>query len=247
MTANNGGESTRDSGRAASCFACQTRERTEWCALSDRDLKLVDESRAIRQYLPGDVLYHQGDPCIGVYCVQSGLIGLRKIDHDGNSILVRLAYPGDTVGYRSFLAGEEHHLSAEVLKPSMLCFIEQATARRMLETNPSLGLRFLKRMARDLDEAEDKFLESTNSDIRVRLAHLLFVLKDRFAIESGNGALTLELPLSRQDMAAMIGVRPETMSRTIRKFEDEGLAFFSGRTVRVPDMAALFAQIEVDS
>ncbi len=247
MTANNGGESTRDSGRAASCFACQTRERTEWCALSDRDLKLVDESKAIRQYLPGDVLYHQGDPCIGVYCVQSGLIGLRKIDHDGNSILVRLAYPGDTIGYRSFLAGEEHHLSAEVLKPATLCFVEQAMTRRMLETNPALGLRFLKRMARDLDAAEDKFLESTTSDIRARLAHLLFVLKDRFAVETRDGKLTLELPLSRQDMAAMIGVRPETMSRAIRKFEDDGIAFFSGRTVRVPNVAVLFAEIELET
>ncbi len=247
MTADNGGESTRNGGPTANCFACQTRERTEWCALSERDLKLVDESKTTREYLPGDVLYHQGDACVGVYCVQSGLVGLRKVDHDGNSVLVRLAYPGDTIGYRSFLAGEEHHLSAEVLKPATLCFVERAVARRMLETNPALGLRFLKRMAHDLDDAEDKFLESTNSDIRVRLAHLLFVLKDRFTVESGNGKLTLELPLSRQDMAAMIGVRPETMSRAIRKFEDDGLAFFTGRTVQVPDVAALFAEIEVES
>ncbi len=247
MTADNGGETTRTGERTASCFACPTRERTEWCALSERDLKLVGEVKAARNYMPGDVLYHQGDASAGVYCVQSGLVGLRKVDHDGNSVLIRLAHPGDTVGYRSFLAGEVHHLSAEVLKPAALCFIERAMVQRMLAANPALGLRFLKRMAHDLDEAEDKFLESTNSDIRVRLAHLLFVLKDRFTVEAGNGKLTLELPLSRQDMAAMIGVRPETMSRAIRKFEDDGLAFFSGRIVRVPDMAALFAEIALET
>ncbi|MBM3564972.1 MAG: Crp/Fnr family transcriptional regulator [Alphaproteobacteria bacterium] len=230
----------------AGCAFCQARERTEWCGLDRADVKTIDEVKSARTYMPGDVLYHQGDSCAGVYCVRAGLIGLRKLDHDGNSALVRLAYAGDTIGYRSFLAGETHHLSAEVLKPSRVCFIEQATARRILEGNPALGLRFLRHATRDLDDAEDKFLQSTNSDIRMRMAHLLFILKDRFATENKDGRMTLELPLSRQDMAAMIGVRPETMSRAIRKLEDDGLAFFSGRTVRVPDTAALFAEIEFE-
>ncbi|MEK7246301.1 MAG: cyclic nucleotide-binding domain-containing protein, partial [Pseudomonadota bacterium] len=98
--------------RPASCFSCQTRPRTEWCALSEIDLKQINDSKIDREHAPGDVLYHQGDPCTGVFCLQSGLVGLRKVGADGNSVLVRLAQPGDTIGYRSFLAGEEHKLSA---------------------------------------------------------------------------------------------------------------------------------------
>lgn len=237
----------RPGGRLTTCFSCQARPRTEWCALSETDLQLVNDSKIDREYAPGDVLYHQGDPCTGVFCIQSGLVGLRKVGADGNSVLVRLAQPGDTIGYRSFLAGEEHKLGAEVLKPSLICFVERAVARRMLETKPELGLRFLKRLAEDLDTAEDKFLQTTSFDIRARLAHLLLVLKDRFAAEEKDGALKLELPLSRQDMAAMIGVRPETMSRAIRKFEDDGIAYFSGRTVQVPDVSVLFDEIEVET
>ncbi len=237
----------RTDGRHGDCFSCQVRPRTEWCALSETDLKIINDSKSDRDYGPGDVLYHQGDACTGVFCIQSGLVGLRKVGSDGNSVLVRLAQPGDTIGYRSFLAGEEHKLSAEVLKPSHVCFVERAMARRMLDTKPELGLRFLKRMAEDLDAAEDKFLQTTSFDIRARLAHLLLVLKDRFASEEKDGALKLELPLSRQDMAAMIGVRPETMSRAIRKFEDDGIAFFSGRTVQVPDVSVLFDEIEAET
>jgi CRP-like cAMP-binding protein len=234
-------------GRSAHCFTCQARARTEWCALSDADLKLIDDSKLDRDHAPGDVLYHQGDPCTGVYCIQSGLVGLRKVGADGSSVLVRLAQPGDTIGYRSFLAGEEHNLSAEVLKPSLVCFIDRAVTRKLLDTKPELGLRFLKRLADDLDAAEDKFLQLTSFDIRARLAHLLLVLKERFAAEEKDGALKLELPLSRQDMAAMIGVRPETMSRAISKFEDDGIAFFSGRTVQVPDISVLFDEIDAES
>jgi CRP-like cAMP-binding protein len=234
-------------GRHGNCFSCQVRPRTEWCALSDGDIKLIADAKLERDYAPGDVLYHQGDPCTGVYCIQSGLVGLRKVGADGNSVLVRLAQPGDTIGYRSFLAGEEHKMSAEVLKPGQICFIDRAVARKMLDVKPELGLRFLKHMAEDLDAAEDKFLQSTSFDIRARLAHLLLVLKDRFAAEEKDGALRMELPLSRQDMAAMIGVRPETMSRAIRKFEDDGIAHFSGRTVQVPDVSVLFDEIDAES
>lgn len=239
--------SLRSGERPTDCFTCQARPRTEWCALSENDLKIINDSRLERDYGPGAVLYHQGDPCTGVFCIQSGLVGLRKVGADGNSVLVRLVQAGDTIGYRSFLAGEEHKLSAEVLKPSHVCFIERAQARRMLDTKPELGLRFLKRMADDLDAAEDKFLQSTSFDIRARLAHLLLVLKDRFTSEEKDGGLMLELPLSRQDMAAMIGVRPETMSRAIRKFEDDGIAYFSGRTVQVPDVSVLFDEIDAET
>ncbi len=247
MATRDGDTSPRTGWRSSNCFTCQTRARTEWCALSSADLKQIDDAKIDRDYAPGDVLYHQGDSCKGIYCIKSGLVGLRKVGADGNSVLVRLAQPGDTIGYRAFLSGEEHALGAEVLKPSMVCFVDQAVVRKLIETKPELGLRFLKSMSENLNTAEDKFLQSTSFDIRARLAHLLLVLKERFAAEEKDGALKLELPLSRQDMAAMIGVRPETMSRAIRKFEDDGIAYFSGRTVKVPDISVLFDQIDAES
>lgn len=232
---------------STSCLTCETRGQTEWCVLAPADLKLIDESKITRKYLPGDVIYHQGAPCAGVFCIQSGLVGLRKVDAEGHSVLVRLAHGGDTIGYRTFLAGEEHQLGAEALKPSTLCFIPQAMVRKFLDTNPSLGLRFLQHTVRDLEETEDKFLQSATLDLKARVAHLLLVFKDRFSRPDADGMLVLDLPISRQDMAAMIGVRPETMSRAIRKFEDDGIAFFSGRQVRVPDLSVLIDQLQLDS
>jgi CRP-like cAMP-binding protein len=228
------------------CLTCETRERTEWCVLSEREMKLIDGAKIARDHLPGDVIYHQGDPAHGIYCVENGLIGLRRLDAEGNSVLVRLAYAGDTIGYRSLLAGEAQRLGAEALKPSTVCFIDRATVRELLETNPALGLRFLKRASRDLGDIEDKFVQAATLDIKGRLAHLLLVLKERCATAGANGEVVLELPISRQDLAAMVGVRPETMSRTIRQLEDAGVAFFSGRKVRVPKIDALIDQIDLD-
>lgn len=71
---------------AVSCFTCQVRDRTEWCVLEPEDLKRLDSAK--RTLLTGELLYAQGDPCKGVYCVESGMIGVRKVDAQGNSLLL---------------------------------------------------------------------------------------------------------------------------------------------------------------
>ena len=227
------------------CFTCPNREHTEWCTLGDDELQRIVDANKIREFLPGEALFHQGDPCHGVYCIHSGMVGIRKVDIDGNSVLLGLAHAGDTLGYRALLTGNEHKIGAEILKKGAVCFIHKGTVHGLIERNPALGHRFLGRAIKDLEEAEDKFLESVTLSVRARFAHLLLVLKDRYAkTAEGDKELVLELPLSRQDMAEMIGIRPETLSRTIRQFEEDGIAEFSGRTVRVPEISSLLDEFE---
>jgi len=227
------------------CFTCMTRGRTEWCVLEEEELEVVNQGKVCREYLPGDIIFHEGDKCRGVHCIERGLIGVRKMDANGNEILLRLSHPGDTMGYRSFLANNDHNNSAEVLEPSVICFIDGATVNSLLKLNPSLGLRFLRHAADDLNAAEEKVLHSATLPVRARFAHLLLVLKDRYGISGDNGEMDLELPLSRQDMAAMIGIRPESMSRTIRSLEDDDIARFSGRRVHVPRLKSLVEELEM--
>jgi CRP/FNR family transcriptional regulator len=227
------------------CFTCQGRQRSEWCVLGEEELALLNRAKISREYVPGEPLFREGDPCSGVYCIESGLVGIRRLDAGGSSLLVRLAYPGDTVGYRAVLADENHRAAAEAVQGGSVCFIDRATVRALLERNPALGLRFLGRATRELDAAEERALLGATMTLRARFAHLLLVFKDRFATSAGDGAFTLELPLSRQDLAAMVGARPESMSRAIRSLEDDGVARFSGRTVHVPRLDTLLDEIDL--
>ncbi len=230
---------------ARNCFTCQTRGRTEWCVLTEEELRLVDKAKVSRDYLPGEVIFHEADACQGIHCIESGLVGVRKMNANGQEILLRLGYPGDTLGYRSMLAGDDHNNSAEALEPSVVCFIDAGTVRTLLSKNPTLGLRFLTHAAKDLATAEDKVLQSTTLPVRARFAHLLLVLKDRYGVVGKDGAMELDLPLSRQDMAAMIGIRPESMSRTIRSLEQDDIARFSGRRVSIPNIDDLIEELDL--
>jgi CRP/FNR family transcriptional regulator len=222
-----------------SCFSCQTRQISEWCCLTDAELCQIDRVKAFRDYGPGEIIYHQGESCEGVFCLESGLVGIRRLDEKGNSTLLRLINAGQTVGYRAFLRKAPHDNSAEVLMPSRICHINRSTVRSLLETNPTLGLSFLDHSLDDLAHTEDQYMESTTCSVRIRLLHALLVLYERFGFESEEGEPHLELPISRQDLAGLIGTAPETMSRTIQRIQMDGLVEFKGRTVRIRDLNSI--------
>jgi CRP-like cAMP-binding protein len=113
----------------------------------------------------------------------------------------------------------------------------------LLDRNPMVGYSFLKHMARDLEEAEEAKLHAAALPVRARLAHLLLMLRERFGQPMGTNGARIELPLSRQDIAAMIGTRPETVARAVRGFEDEGIANFQGREVLVPNLEGLLNEL----
>lgn len=84
--------------------------------------------------------------------------------------------------------------------------------------------------------------------MRTRMAHLLLTLKDRFAEAAEDGTLSMKLPLSRQDIADILGARPEMVARIIHALEVDGVAIFSGRKVVIPDLDPLLDEIEhIDS
>ena len=229
------------------CFTCPNRQHSEWKELGAGELQQIVDANRCRKFLPGDVLFHQGDASLGVYCIHSGVVGIRKVDIEGNSMLLSLAHPRETLGYRALLTGSEHTVSAEVLKEGFVCFIGKKTIRCLIDQNPTLGHRFLGRAIKDLEDAEDKLMKGMMLSVRARVVHLLLVLKDQHTkAVKDNKSLVLELPLARKDLAEMIGIRPETLSRAIRQLEEDGVAEFSGRTVRVADISCLINELGGD-
>ena len=225
------------------CFFCMKHSHSNGCVLAEETCSLLDGAKIRKEYAPGHEIFREGDTCKGVYCVESGLIGVRKSDSKGESVLVRLAFPGDTLGYRPILADEPHRGGAEVLKRSVVCFIKKSVVRELISNNPALGLEFLQRAARTLGEAEEKYFENVTLSIRARLCHILLIFKDRYGKTDSSGGISFELPISRQDMAAAIGARPESMSRMIKKMHDDGVAIFSGRAVHIPHIDRLIDEL----
>jgi len=226
------------------CFDCQSRDRSAWCGLNLSDVSFLNEHKQAQIVRPGSVIHEQGDACKGVYIVERGTVAIRKTDAAGNTMLLRLCHKGDTIGYRALLSGEPHTTSAECLAESRVCFVAKESVQAMTKRNPELGLQFVRQLAQELEATEHGLLRTAALPIRVRLAHLLLSLRERYGSVDDSGTLLLELPLSRQDIASLLAARPETIARAIHELDSDSVAHFSGRTVTIPDLDLLLDEVE---
>ncbi len=226
-----------------SCAVCHVGQRSDWHDLDEAASQTLERGRRRREYGSGAVVFAQGERNDGVHCVSVGAVGIRRLDANGNSVLLGLAYPSDTIGYRSFLTGGEHRTSAEALGPSVVCHFDRATLTALLAADPAFGLRFLKRSIFELEHAHDTMFRQATLSNRHQLVHLLLVLVRKHGRRRVDGSQSVDLPVSRRDLASMIGTRHETISRIIGRLETDGVAHFSGRQVVIPDVEALAAEI----
>lgn len=231
----------------ANCFACQSRNRSEWCQLDRTDLAVLDSNKVTSRYEPGQELFRQGDPCAGVYIIERGTVAERRDDAQGNSAVIRLRHAGESLGYRDYFSGDACSNSAVAVADCTICFIPRQAVQALLNRNPALGLRFITRLAADLKSTEDTILHNTALSMRKRLVHLLLSLKDHYGEMTDDGVLRLELPLARQEIASLLGSRPETIARTIHALEEDGTAVFAGRAVLISDLDKLLDELEADA
>lgn len=200
--------------------------------------KIRSAGRA-RIYRSGSHLFEQADGCNGVYWIESGLVGLRKLNEDGTTMLVNLARAGDFVGYSPLLTDSEHLASAEVLKESRIVFIDLSTMHRLISEIPGLLGSLLRQATRDLSALEDKYLQMATRQAHVRLAALLLSFNDNEDFKHSQSGCSFPLPIMNKDIADLIGIRPETLSRAIGQLRTAGLAELRDHIVHIPCIAKL--------
>jgi CRP/FNR family transcriptional regulator len=207
--------------------------------LDEEASEVLRNTRKEKSYRSGETVYQQHEPSDGIYCVQEGLLLLTQIDVTGSIIGLRLVTAGETLGFRSYFADEPHAATATALEKSKVCLIPAQSFAALIENNPALSRRFLKTLARDKGPADASLLRSPHYPARLRLVHLLIILKRYMRENEETGQLSLDLPLKRTHISWLIDVRAETLSRTIREVEDLGLAKFNGSTVVIDDYEVL--------
>ena len=225
------------------CLDCLTRRTAEWSALSESQLAELDKAKVTRTFEPGHVIFHQGEEFSGLYCIQSGLIGMRRVDEDGNSALLRLSQGGETIGYRALFDKREHRNTAEALATSVVCHIQGPTILRLLEQNPALGSRFLTHCLQDMTRTESDYVRTLTKKMKSRLLYVLMIFYEQIGSRDDDNNHILDLPIQRQQLADLLGATPESVSRLIRRLEGEGLVRVRDRRVTISSMDDVVAEI----
>jgi len=222
------------------CGECRFFAGSCWRLLDERDRRLLEGRRSDLVLSPGQVLFQERHPCHGLHCIASGLLALRKSDGQGNSVILRLAHPGEVLGFPAFCGRMDYTASAEALGESRICFFPLRLVEELLARNPELHAELARLLALELRGYGEARLQMATLTVERRFLDLLIRLLPECGREDEStfGA-RLRLPLSRRDLAAMLGVRPETVARAVRHVAEQGLALIEGREVHIPDLRRL--------
>ncbi|WP_158675340.1 Crp/Fnr family transcriptional regulator [Thiohalobacter thiocyanaticus] len=167
---------------------------------------------------PGGILYEEGSKGEVVHSIRRGLVKLTHRKPDGDQRIVRLLGQGAVVGLELLDAGVAHQHTAIAVQPIDVCAIPVTTLRDLEAHHPELCDRVRQQLQYHVDRA-DHWIKSLNTGIsRDRIAQLLLLLADLAPDRNGD----IEL-LPRDDMAAVVGMTPETTSRIIADFRRRGL------------------------
>lgn len=234
----------------SSCLSCPVRGRSDWSSLPQREAMVIDRMKKPRRLNQGAVLFAQGTRNMGVYCVSRGLVGLRMTHENGTDALVGLCWAGQTLGARAFLRNSEHRTTAVAVIDTEVCMIERRDALRLTVEAPTAHMALVGRCLEAMDEAQSGLLENAALSNRDRLCRLLLRLAysglQEIVMPLPSGGLALNLPIARGDLAGMLGVQPETLSRIIARLCREGLLRLRRRVIELPSPPALAESAGLD-
>lgn len=202
---------------AVLCENCRVRAISVCRSMAIEEL---DELEAIttRLRLPaGRVLFDEGDPAEYLFTIQEGAIKLFKMLRDGRRQITGFLLAGDFLGLAFFWT---YAYSAETVGPTLLCRFPRERFMSLLERYPMLEKELLSRASSELAAAQEQMLLLGRKSARERVASFLLALARR---QAASGRASVELAMSRYDIADYLGLTIETVSRAIQAANAEGL------------------------
>lgn len=227
-------------GSGAQISASQMREQLLFADLSATQIARVQASSVIQDLVAGQVLYERGQPARHFFLVLEGQVNLALHSRGGDEKIVEIIPAGQVFAEAvMFLAEPSYQLTAVAATPTRLARFDSATYLAALAESPATCLRMLGHMSRRLHGRIRDIEHLSFEGATFRLARLLLS-----RLPSGEGPLELRLKESRQELAAYLSMKPETLSRSLRTLVQSGVLEVDGRVLRVPSRARLAAAVE---
>lgn len=199
-------------------------------------LQNLPNNRKVVKLQKKDSLYREGDVAHTAYYVHKGVVKCSKSDEYGKELVTHLYTAGEFFGYIDFLEGAERMESSSALEDAEVAVIPKDDFMDLLHKNHDVANRFIKMIAGDVLQKEERLLRLAYSPVRERVADALYILTQRVA---NPDAEYPSLRVSREDLAAIAGTATESLIRTLADFKEEKLIESHGREIRILNLEKL--------
>ena len=215
-----------------------------FAGLSEIELKFVSDRAITKRYSEGELLFNEGDPCSGLYIIESGEVRIFKTSTGGREQVLTIERPGNSIAELPVFDGGAYPASAAAASDASILFISRNDFRALCLEHPEVALKVLRMVGLRLRRLVNIIEELSFTTVRHRLAALLL----RHAREAGQraGSAKFTLKANNQELASQIGTVRELVSRNLSRFQAEGLIQMDGKNITIPSLDKLEAEIRAE-
>ncbi len=201
-----------------------------FAGISSPELKVIAEISTIKSVPKDNYLFHEGDPSLGFYIMQTGAINVHRVNAAGKEQVIHVFRAGDSFAEGTLATEKGYPADARAVEASQVLLVQKAGILALLRRQPELALRMLGSMSAHLRVLVGQLEDLTLKDVETRLANWLV---KRCPHPVNGKPAKVELTMTKRVLAAELGTVSETFSRTLAKFRAQKLVVVKGKTILV--------------
>ena len=207
-------------------------------ALPPEDREELAASVSRRHLRKGDIIFQRDDPGHSLFIVERGAVRIYVPSPQGMDLTLAVLGRGDFFGDLSLLDGRPRSASASVSTDATLLMLERSDFIALLTQRPTAAMAVLAAVAGRLRETDEMASDLAFLDVAGRLAKRLLDLASAHGVKRDGGVL-IDLAVTQEDLANMIGVTRESVNRNLSEFQTLGLISKQGRRIVVTNAVGL--------
>lgn len=228
------------------CERCPIRARALFQVVSEDYIREAQKYRTGQYRLRArEHLYRQNEPAAFAYTLYEGWVLLYRPAGDGSRQGLRVALPGDFIGYRQLHIERVSH-SAMALTPALLCGFPHRDLEAMLHDQPRLAVHLANIQQRDMASCQESMLGLGRKRAEGRVAYLLLELFHRMRLRGAAEGNAIAFPLTQEVIGDLTGLTVVHTNRVMQRFRAQGLLHCARRRLEILDEPALAAIGEFD-
>lgn len=189
-------------------------------------------------YKKGEVFFREGSYPAGIYFIREGKVKKYKVDKEGREQIVYIANAGELFGYQALLAEERYPDNAVAFEDCRIAFIPKEDFLNALNDSQALVRKMLKTLSHEFSVYVNSVSLFAQRSVRERLAMQLVIMREKYKRNFVPG-MNVEIDMSREDLASLVGTARENILRILKDFKEEGILETKGRRIIITNIDKL--------
>ena len=219
------------------CLSCNLCSEGFFCHLPKSVMEAFQPLKFTVAYPAGATLFAEGQACRGIYILCKGRVKLSANSSAGQTLIFKVAQPGEVLGLNATVAGTPHETTAETGQPCQLNFVKRDDFLKFLTEHDDACMHAAIHLSRECQQAYQQLRSFVMSSAPERIARLMLDWShDDSRMATAHG---IKVALTHDEIGQIIGMSRETVTRTLANFRQQRIAELHGSTLRIQNLSAI--------